>query len=59
MIMQIVNIKLVLKDAPTFNKLFEVFTEIASVTYNVDRLSGVENFEEFSMQLMLMIDDLI
>lgn len=53
MIMQKVNIKLVLK------KLFEVFTEIASVTYNVDRLSGVENFEEFFMQLMLMIDELI
>ncbi|AYW50155.1 PRD domain-containing protein [Tetragenococcus halophilus] len=47
------------KEAQTFNKLFEVFTEIASVDYNVDRLSGVENFEEFSMQLKLMIDELV
>lgn len=46
------------EDSQEFGKLFEIFTEIASESYNVDRLTAAENFEEFVMHLKLMIDDL-
>ncbi|QQP69521.1 transcription antiterminator [Carnobacterium sp. CS13] len=47
------------KEAKTFNKLFEIFTEIVSDKHNVERLASAENFEEFLMHLKLMIALLI
>lgn len=47
------------EDSQRFNKLFEIFTEVVSESYNIKRLTDAENFEEFIMRLKLMIDDLI
>lgn len=47
------------KESKTFNRLFELFIEIVSESYNVEQLRKSENFDEFINKLKMMVNELI